>query len=284
MVENKTIIIFDSKYKLFIKELNVNLLPIDAKFKYHTDYDVVDIQIDKDLGYDGNLEEFAYHNNQGFNIDIIADLEMRHTLIREYSNKNIHKLNLSKKVKKLKTPDHYAISVCILLENIDDYNSFDEILFEELFTKRHLQFDYVRKVKCGCGCPKCDSINMFQLSMKKTTKKIPTLIGSFCVKKFKIINEEEKKEVETICSAIKKELKEKEAKNKANKINYMRLAFNLWKKNIHPPIIYYQNCLPYSNLHLLYKKYNCKWDNEKILWYSKNYIPELRDLRFSPDN
>lgn len=273
MDENYTIIIFDSKFKLFIKELNAYLMLIDKRINnyYLCDIDIVDDRLEE--------TDFEFNVNRGIDINSVPDLQQRHEKIREYTNKNIHKINLSSK-RKLVTTDHYAISVCILLENIDDYNSFDEILFQELFTMHHMEYDTVHKTVCGCGHSGCSSINMFRIETKKCINKIPTLIGSFCIKKFKIISEKEKQEVTKICSNIKKELKDKKAKIEANKINYMRLAFNLWKKNIHPPIIYYQKCLPYSKLYHLYKKYNCKWDKEKILWYSKNYIPELRDLRF----
>lgn len=273
MVENKTIIIFDSKFKLFIKELNAYLMQIDKRINnyYLCDIDIVDDRLEE--------TDFEFNNNRGIDINSVPDLQERHEKIREYTNKNIDKINLSKKVKMLYKPDHYAISVCILLENIDDYNSFDEILFNELFTMHHMEYDTFHKTVCGCGNTTCLSMNMFRIETKKSINKIPTLIGSLCIKKYKIISEKEKKEVNKICYNIKKELKEKEAKNKANKINYMRLAFNLWKKKIHPPIIYYQKCRYDTDLYHLYKKYNCKWDNEKVLWYSKNYIPELKDLR-----
>jgi hypothetical protein len=224
MDENKTIIIFDSKFKLFIKELNAYLMQIDKRINnyYLCDIDIVDDRLEE--------TDFEFNNNRGIDINSIPDLQRRHEKIREYTNKNIDKINLSKKVKMLYKPDHYAISVCILLENIDDYNSFDEILFQELFTMHHMEYDTFHKTVCGCGHSGCLSINMFRIETKKGINKIPTLIGSLCIKKYKIISEQEKKEVTKICSNIKNELKDKKTKIEANKINYMRLAFNLWKK------------------------------------------------------
>jgi hypothetical protein len=281
MDENKTIIIFDNKFKLFIKDLNAYLMLIDKRINnyYLCDIDIVDDRLEE--------TDFEFNINKGIDINSIPDLQERHIKIREYTNKNIDKLNLLSK-RNLDTTDHYAISVCILLENIDDYNSFDEILFQELFTKHHMKYDDVHKTICGCGNTTCLSMNMFRIETKKSINKIPTLIGSSCVKKYKIISEKEKQEVKNICYNNKK-LKDNKAKFEANKINYLRLAFNIWKKK-HPPKIYYQKCkyppkIYYQKckydtpLYHLYKKYNCKWDKDKVLWYSKKNIPELEDLQ-----